>query len=52
VAISTIVTLEPQLLIASNSDTNGCPTMTEVHDPSTGIPMMSGGILHATGPTT
>ncbi len=52
VAISTIVTLGPQLLIAINSDVNCCPTITNVHDPSGGIPMMSGGILHAAGPTT
>jgi hypothetical protein len=46
VAISTIVTLGPQLFIAINSELNVWLTPTGVHDWSGGIPTISGGIVH------
>jgi hypothetical protein len=52
VAISLMVTLSPQLFIASISDMNGCPTVTAVHDCSGGNPIISGGVVHGDGLTT
>jgi hypothetical protein len=52
VAISSMVADGAQLFIASNSDVNGWPTITDVHDSSGSSPIISGGVVHNGGPTT
>ncbi len=46
VAISEIFTVEPQLLIAIICDVNVWPIVTDVHESSSGNPIILDGVVH------